>query len=102
MHFKQEKQLQFYAEMLKTSTKRLTEACNNIYGHTPKKLITEQIILEAKRLLLHSPLNIKEIAFELKFEEPSNFIRFFFKSTEMTPKEYRENSKGKTTEKKIQ
>lgn len=100
IHFRQEKQLQFYADNLNTSTKRLTEASNNIYGQSPKKIITEQIILEAKRLLLHSALNIKEIAFELKFEEPSNFIRFFTNATEMTPKEYRDTSKGKSTKNK--
>ena len=99
-NFRQEKQLQFYADNLNTSIKRLTEASNNIYGQSPKKIITEQIILEAKRLLLHSSLNIKEIAFELKFEEPSNFIRFFTNATAMTPKQYRDTSKGKIAKNK--
>jgi AraC-like DNA-binding protein len=99
MHFRQEKQLQFYADTLNTSIKRLTEACKNIYDQSPKKIITEQIILEAKRQLLYSSLNIKEIAFELKFEEPSNFIRFFIRSTNMTPKQYRETSKERNGKK---
>lgn len=100
MHFKQQKQLQFYADELNTSIKRLTEACKNIYDQSPKKIITEQIILEAKRLLLYSSLNIKEIAFELKFEEPSNFIRFFIRATDMTPKQYREISTKRGNNKK--
>lgn len=96
-NFKKEKQLSFYIKQLNISTKKLTEATKAIYGISPKKLITDQISLEAKRLLLHSPKNIKEIAFELNFEEPSNFIRFFSKSVGMSPKEYRDYSKQQNT-----
>ncbi|WP_330441889.1 AraC family transcriptional regulator [Flavobacterium sp. C4GT6] len=95
-NFKKQKQLKFYTEELNTSVKKLTDACKNIYGQSPKKLITEQTILEAKRLLIHSTMNIKEIAFELNFEEPSNFIRFFSKAVNMSPREYREYSTQKS------
>lgn len=89
-HSKKEKQVQFYADQLNLSVKRLTDICNNTFGHPPKKIITEQVALEAKRLLQHSSLNIKEVAFELMFQEPTNFIRFFTNATGMTPKEYRD------------
>lgn len=82
----------FYADKLNISIKRLTEICRNSYGQSPKKIISEQVALEAKRLLRHSTLNIKEIAFELRFQEPSNFIRFFVNSTGMTPKEFRDKN----------
>lgn len=95
--FKKQKQLGFYTDELNTSTKKLTEVTKSIYGISPKKLITDQTILEAKRLLLHSSMNIKEIAFELNFEEPSNFIRFFSKCVGMSPKEYRDYSKQHNT-----
>ena len=91
-YFTTEKQLKFYTDKLNTSTKRLTEVCNNIYGASPKKIIMEQTVLEAKRLLLYSPNNVKEIAFKLNFDEPSNFIRFFNNYVGMSPKEYRENA----------
>lgn len=78
-----------YADKLNISVKRLNEICNNIYGMSPKKIITEQIVIESKRLLRYSSMSIKEIAFELMFLEPSNFIRFFIKAAGMSPKEYR-------------
>ena len=87
---RRERQVQFYADLLSVSVKRLTEICNTIYGKPPKKIITELVVLEARRLLQHSSMNIKEIAFELMFQEPSNFIRFFNNAEGMTPKEFRE------------
>jgi len=87
---KNQKQVLYYANQLNLSVKRLTDICNSTFGHPPKKIITEQVVLEAKRLLQHSSLNIKEVAFELMFQEPTNFIRFFTNNAGMTPKEYRD------------
>lgn len=88
-NLKEMKLVKEYADKLNISVKRLNEICNNTYGMSPKKIITEQIIIESKRLLRYSSMSIKEIAFELMFLEPSNFIRFFIKATGMSPKEYR-------------
>lgn len=88
---KEQRLVKFYADTLLISDKRLTDICNKIYKESPKKLICAQVILEAKRLLAHSSLNVKEIAFELRFAEPSNFIRFFTKYTGKAPKAYRDD-----------
>jgi AraC-like DNA-binding protein len=45
--------------------------------------------LEAKRLLFHSERSIKEIAFELGFEDASYFNRFFKRIAQTTPAVYR-------------
>jgi len=89
------KQVKFYADKLNISIKRLNEVCHTTYGMHPKKMITEQVVLEAKRLLQHSSMSVKEVAFDLMFLEPSNFIRFFIKSVNMSPKEYRDMFRGK-------
>ena len=51
----------------------------------------DRILLEAKRLLVHTNLSIKEIGQELGFEDPAYFVRYFKKNSETTPVEFREN-----------
>jgi AraC-like DNA-binding protein len=45
--------------------------------------------LEAKRLLVHSMLTVSEIAYQLQFRDPSYFVRFFKRRTQLTPGDYR-------------
>jgi AraC-like DNA-binding protein len=78
-----------YAETLNISAKKLTKSTKSILGKTPKQLINDRVILEAKRLLVYSNLSIKEIAFDLGFAEPTNFSKYFAKHTENSPIEFR-------------
>ncbi|SHN10013.1 AraC-type DNA-binding protein [Chitinophaga sp. CF418] len=80
-----------YASQINVSEKRLTNATTKTLGKTPKELIDERVMLEAKRLLVHTLYSIKEIGYELGFEEPTNFIKFFKKHAEKTPIEFRES-----------
>ena len=80
-----------YAKLLSVSEKRLNQATTKILGKTPKQMIDERVLLEAKRLLNHTHLSIKEIGFALGFEEPTNFIKYFRKHTAKTPAEFRES-----------
>jgi AraC-like DNA-binding protein len=52
-------------------------------------MVNERVILEAKRLLAHTDLNIKEIGFYLGFDEATNFVKFFKKITHTTPMLFR-------------
>ncbi|MEN9613687.1 MAG: HTH-type transcriptional regulator ChbR [Bacteroidota bacterium] len=90
-HFTQNKKAHFYAHSLNITEKRLQKSIFQVFGKSPKAYLCDRIILEAKRLLLHSNANTKEIAFELGFDEPTNFIKFFKKYTQKTPIEFREN-----------
>ena len=47
-------------------------------------------MIEAQRLLTHTSQSIKEIGFQLGFEDPSYFVRFFRKHTGQTPVAFRE------------
>ena len=80
-----------YSKKLHISEKRLGRATFKVLGKTPKELINARTLLEAKRLLVHGNQSIKEIGFQLGFEEPTNFIKYFRKQTNKTPVEFRES-----------
>lgn len=89
-NFKKEKSVNKYAFEVNISEKQLHKATTTLLDKTPKQIIDERILLEAKRLLTHSNQSIKEIAYELGYDEPTNFIKYFRKHTESTPSEFRE------------
>lgn len=89
-HFRVHKQVSFYAGELSVTEKRLNQATSRILGKTSKQMIDDRILLEAKRLLVHSTDTIKEIAYQLGFLEPTNFIKYFRKHSLHTPVEFRE------------
>jgi AraC-like DNA-binding protein len=67
---------------------------NQVVRKETAKNLTEhlqgRLILESKRLLAHSELNISEIAYQLGFEDASYFARFFRQMEGRTPREFRE------------
>lgn len=89
-NFLKEKSVKRYASDLNISEKQLHKATTTLLEKTPKQIINERVLLEAKRLLAHSSQSIKELAYELGFEEPTNFIKYFRKHTHSTPAEFRE------------
>lgn len=88
--FRQIKQVNGYAAKLSVTEKRLNQATTKILGKSPKSIIDERVMLEAKRLLAHTNDSIKEIGYSLGFQEPTNFIKFFRKHNSSTPVEFRE------------
>lgn len=89
-NFAQLKNVSAYAGKLHVSEKRLGQATAKILGKTLKEIIDERVLLEAKRLLVHGSQSIKEIGFELGFDEPTNFIKYFRKHIGKTPVEFRD------------
>ncbi len=89
--FRKERSVKNYASALNISEKRLHKATSSLLDKTPKTIIDERVILEAKRLLSHGYQSIKEISYELGYDEPTNFIKYFRRYTNMTPSEFREN-----------
>lgn len=88
-HFKTKHSVSQYANELFISPKSLSKKLNILGYPTPTKVIRERIMIEAKRLLKFGNDNVKEIAFELGFEDPAYFSRLFAKSEGLTPLEYR-------------
>jgi AraC family transcriptional regulator, transcriptional activator of pobA len=84
-----------YAEMLNINPSCLNELTKRTTGITAGELIRNRVIDETKKLLYSSSKSGKEIAFELGFDDPAYFSRFFRKYTGSTLKEFRENSRKK-------
>ncbi|WP_064967577.1 helix-turn-helix domain-containing protein [Tenacibaculum ovolyticum] len=87
------KQVTEYSKMLNITPYKLNAITKKMFGKTSSQLINEQIILEAKRLLLATSNQINEIAFKLCYEDPAYFIRFFKRNTGYTPQVFRQNFK---------
>jgi len=84
------KQVSQYTEMMNLSSYQLNEITKSTIGKTASALLTERIILEAKRYLLATPNQVKDIADLLGYEDVSYFIRFFKKQTGHTPELFRQ------------
>jgi len=82
-----------YAELLNLSAFQLNAITKTSVGKTVSDLINDQIILEAKRYLLATSNQIKDIADLLGYEDVSYFIRFFKKQTGLSPEAFRKNFK---------
>lgn len=76
-NFISHKKVSFYCQKMHLTSKRLNQATTKILGKTPKEIIDHRVLLESKRILTHTNESIKEIAFSLGFEEPTNFIKYF-------------------------
>lgn len=90
--FNEKKAVYDYARELNINEKYLNEIIKKQTGKTASSIIKERILLEAKCLLLYTKLDVAEIAYELKFEEPSNFMRFFKNYEKITPTEFRKSA----------
>lgn len=78
-----------YATLLHITPKALNKRITRYSDISPNDIIKNRIILEAKRLLVHTQLSVKEITYKLGYEDPSYFIRFFTKQTNMPPQSFR-------------
>lgn len=82
-----------YADALAVSERQLNDAVKRTTGRTASRVVHERLVLEAKRLLANTELGIAEIAFQLNFEDPAYFARFFKKHTALTPGQFRADTR---------
>ncbi|MCG7500833.1 helix-turn-helix domain-containing protein [Tenacibaculum sp. Mcav3-52] len=88
-NFKKIHRVTGYAYRLGLSPKSLTKHLQKIGTETPSDFIKNRIITEAKRLLLYTDDSIKQVAFDLGFNDPAYFSRFFTKATGQSPKQFK-------------
>jgi len=88
-HFKTLHTVADYADMLCITPKNLSKKISLVSKETPNDIIKNRIILESKRLLAHTAMNVKEIAYTLNYEDDAYFVRFFTKHTGMSPTSFR-------------
>lgn len=78
-----------YARRIGYSARTVSRACQKATGQTAKRVLTDRLILEAKRLLVHTDTSAAAISAELGFSEPTNFTKFFTHNADQTPSAFR-------------
>lgn len=88
-HFLVEKSPVFYARELGISERHLHRIAQQVSGKSPRQLITERVILEAKRLLGSGQFRPGEVAHFLGFDEYAYFSRVFTQHVGMNPRAFK-------------
>ncbi|MFP3591279.1 AraC family transcriptional regulator [Chryseobacterium sp. SIMBA_038] len=86
-HYKEQRTVQYYAEELAITPKKLNSITKKHCGETAIQAIHNRILIEIKRQLLFSDLSHKEIAFDLGFNSPSALNKFVKAKLKETPTE---------------
>ncbi|PZP52662.1 MAG: hypothetical protein DI598_00050 [Pseudopedobacter saltans] len=82
-----------YADSLHLSLSYLNEVVKSVSGFTVSYWINYEIVLEAKRLLYHTSLTIKEISYKLGYEDPAYLSRIFTNNTGLSPLSFRKKNR---------
>ena len=90
-HFKEEHNVQFYADKLCISRKYLTKVINKTMFKSPRDIIHQVLAVEARLLLRNPNLNVNNVAVQLKFSDQASFSKFFKKHVGKSPLEYKKD-----------
>ncbi|BAY42843.1 putative transcriptional regulator [Scytonema sp. HK-05] len=85
----EKKTVEEYASLLGITPNHLNDVIKQATDKTARSFIVERILLEAKSLLTHTELDIADISYNLQFDEPTNFGKFFKKYVGLTPLQFR-------------
>lgn len=80
-----------YAKQAGISPRQLAALLVQHTGKSTKRVIDDRVVLEQKRLLAHTDLNVKQLAERTGFDEPTNLVKFFRHHTGTTPEAFRQN-----------
>lgn len=86
-----------YARKLRYSTRTLTRATIAATGSGAKRFIDDRVLLEAKRLLVHTDLSAAAIGERLGFPSATVFTKFFRQRVGRTPTAFRACELGTRT-----
>lgn len=89
-HYKQHRDVQFYANELCITPKHLSLVIKQTTKKGANEIINEYVTLQAKSMIKSSTLTIQQISNELNFANQSFFGKFFKRQTGMSPKQYRQ------------
>lgn len=88
-NFRKEHRVEFYSDKLGITSKALTMQVSRALGKSPRAIIQERFMMEARRYLAFSSMSISEVGFELGFEDANYFTRFFKSHEKLTPAAFR-------------
>ncbi|OYQ34090.1 AraC family transcriptional regulator [Flavobacterium cyanobacteriorum] len=94
-HFRTKHSVQDYADILFKSPKTLSNVFAKFSARTPLQVIHERIVLEARRMLRYTDKSVKEISYDLGFEDIQTFSRFFKKMSGISPSDFKNQFLGK-------
>lgn len=83
-----------YADELGVTENRLNEICRRTAGKSSKRLVFDRLMQEARRLLIFTTASINEIGYQLGFNDPAYFSRFFTREARITPGKYRSENRA--------
>ncbi|WP_237274459.1 helix-turn-helix domain-containing protein [Tenacibaculum ovolyticum] len=89
-HFKTKHSVAEYAKLLNKSPKTLSNIFSKLGSKTPLQYIQERKMLEARRRLRYTDLQVQEIAYEIGYDDIQTFSRFFKKQEGVSPSVYKE------------
>ena len=92
-HYREEHSVAYYAQRLNKSPKTLSNLFSLYNQKTPVQIIQERIIIEGKRLLYYTNKSVKQITYELGFEDAAYFSNFFKRHTSLSPQDFRNEKK---------
>ncbi|MBZ4191821.1 helix-turn-helix domain-containing protein [Niabella beijingensis] len=87
-HLTEQPSVNAIAEKLALTTNSLYRIVKEYSGVSPKDFFTNRLMIEARRKLQYAPLSVKELAYELGFNDPDYFSRFFKKCTGQSISEF--------------
>jgi len=93
-HFRSGEGIEAYARRLGVAPSRLRAACAAVAGASPTALVHDRIMVEAKRMLLYTSMTVSEVAYDLGFEDPAYFSRFFAERAGRSPSAFRTEAKA--------
>lgn len=88
-NFKEERSVQFYADILCVTPGHLSKILKEVSGRTVSQLINEIVVMEAKIMLGNHKLTVAQVANELQFSDQSFFGKYFKKHTGFSPSKFR-------------
>jgi len=91
-NFRTRHQISFYSRELGLDTRKLTSITKHFVSKTPKQILNERLMVEAKRMLLYTSNSSKQISYALGYEDPAYFSRFFKICTGFSPQKYKLDS----------
>lgn len=88
-HFREERSVQYYANLLKISTRHLNAICQRASGQNAKEIIDHYTIIELQVTLMYSHKSFQEIVNEFRFPDQSYLNRYFKRHTGYSLSEFR-------------
>lgn len=88
-NFVEQRQVSWFAGQLNITPKHLGDVVKETIGRTPRQVIADMLMLEAKVLLGSTDLSISQVAQQLSFDDQAHFAHFIKQRSGMSPTELR-------------